>query len=313
MAANAETQQDYLNTIHASGEHLVGLINDILDLSKIEAGKLELELQECRPHQLVAEVVNVMGMKAQQQDLTLQHEIVGSIPETIESDPTRLRQVLMNLVGNAVKFTEAGGVRIVMDLPEPTGRPLLRFKVIDTGIGMAPEQCGKVFEEFVQADSSVTRRFGGTGPGLAISRQLSNALGGDIRADSLLGEGSTFTFTIDPGDVSQIMRIDQQQTVESLRDSRQPINQGVSVYFKPARILVTDDTEANRQLVSVVLQNSGLIVDQAENGQVALDRVAEQDYDLLLMDMQMPVMDGLTATRKLREQGAGRADCCPDG
>ncbi len=120
MAANAETQQDYLNTIHASGEHLVGLINDILDLSKIEAGKLELEMQQCRPHQLVAEVVNVMGMRARQQGLELQHEIIGTIPETIESDPTRLRQVLMNLVGNAVKFTQAGGVRIVIDLLEST-------------------------------------------------------------------------------------------------------------------------------------------------------------------------------------------------
>ncbi|HIE97926.1 MAG: histidine kinase dimerization/phospho-acceptor domain-containing protein [Fuerstiella sp.] len=132
MAADAESQQDYLNTIHASGEHLVGLINDILDLSKIEAGKLEL--QECRPHQLIAEVVNVLGMKAEQQNLALEHEIVGTIPETIESDPTRLRQVLMNLVGNAVKFTQTGSVRIVTDLLETTDRPLLRFKVVDTGI-----------------------------------------------------------------------------------------------------------------------------------------------------------------------------------
>ena len=303
MAVDIETRQEYLNTIHTSGEHLVGLINDILDLSKIEAGKLELEIQQCRPHQLLAEIVNVLGMKARQRNLVLDQEIVGTIPETIESDPTRLRQVLMNLVGNAIKFTQSGSVRVVIDVPETTDRPLLRFKVMDTGVGMTREQCGRIFEEFVQADSSVTRRFGGTGLGLTISRRLSQALGGDIEADSVLGQGSTFTLTIDPGDVSDVPRIDRSQATESLRVLRQSREEGISVHFKPARVLVTDDMSVNRQLVSVVLQHAGLTVDQAEDGLDAVNHVAEHDYDLLLMDIQMPVMDGLTATRRLREQG----------
>jgi signal transduction histidine kinase len=208
MADDIDTRNKYLNTIHTSGEHLVGLINDILDLSNIEAGKLEIDLQRCRPHQLVAEVVNVLGMKAQERNLALQQTITGTIPEIIESDPTRLRQVLMNLVGNAIKFTQTGSIRIVLDMLRTTDGEQLRIKVVDTGIGMTPSQCERVFEEFVQADSSVTRRFGGTGLGLAISRRLSEALGGNLEADSVAHEGSTFTLTIDPGDTSGVQRID---------------------------------------------------------------------------------------------------------
>lgn len=299
---NEATRREYLNTVHASGNHLLGLINDILDLSKIESGRMEMEICDCQPHRLMSEVINVMKMKADESNLDLKWEIKGTIPETIQSDPTRLRQVLMNLVGNAVKYTEAGSVRIVGEFDARFGH--LRFSVIDTGIGMTPEQCGKIFEEFVQADSSVTRRFGGTGLGLAISKRLAEGLGGEITVNSRPGEGTTFCCSIECGNVSGRAVLDHAAAVQALSaEQGHAVTATSTIRFKPSRILVTDDTPANRQLVGLVLRKAGLIVDEAEHGAQALERVAAADYDLLLMDMQMPVMDGFTATRTLRDQG----------
>lgn len=303
MEESEETRVQYLNTIHSSGTHLVGLINDILDLSKIESGKMELELRECQPYQLMSEVVSVMEMKAQEQNLQLEHSIEGVVPATIKSDPTRLRQILMNLVGNAIKFTSHGGVRIVADTIQFEGRSQMRFRVIDTGIGMTDEQCGKIFEEFVQADTSVTRRFGGTGLGLAISKRLTEALGGQVKVSSVPGKGSTFEFSVDTGDMANTEMIDDLTASSVLLSQQKTVKRGVDVRFKPARVLVTDDTPANRQLVGLVLRKAGLTVEEAENGLQAVERATSEDFDLLLMDMQMPVMDGFTATRKLREHG----------
>lgn len=304
MEDDEVTRREYLNTIHASGTHLVGLINDILDLSKIESGRMELEIRPCNPWELMTEVVSVMKMKAVEQGITLDHVIEGQIPSTIESDPTRLRQVLMNLVGNAVKFTETGGVRLVADTVVEAGQPRVRFRVTDTGVGMTSEQCGKIFQEFVQADSSVTRRFGGTGLGLAISKRLTEALGGNIAVESQPGVGSTFSFTVSPGELADVVLIDHETAVQQTARLNQPGQQsGLTIRFQPSRVLVTDDTPANRQLVSLVLTKSGLIVDQAENGLQAVEKASGGDFDLLLMDMQMPVMDGFTATRKLRAAG----------
>lgn len=298
-----ETRLKYLNTIHSSGNHLVGLINDILDLSKIESGKMELEICECQPYRLMGEVVSVLQMKAADQNLFLEHSIEGRIPISIQSDPTRLRQVLMNLVSNAIKFTSSGGVRIQASFREHGSRPQIQFRVIDTGIGMTEEQCAKIFEEFVQADSSVTRRYGGTGLGLAISKRLTEALGGQIVVTSVPGEGSTFEFCVDCGDVSDIALVDDRTAAASMTTTHRSSAATLGMKFQPARVLVTDDTPANRQLVGLVLRKAGLEVDEAENGAQALEKVAACDYDLLLMDMQMPVMDGFTATAKLRESG----------
>ncbi len=303
MEDSEATRREYLNTIHASGNHLAGLINDILDLSKIESGKMELEICECNPYQLMGEVVNVLRMKADHQDLFLEQQIEGSIPVTIHSDPTRLRQILMNLAGNAIKFTESGGVRIVAETIELNGRSQVRFSVVDTGIGMTEEQCGKIFEEFVQADSSVTRRFGGTGLGLAISKRLTEAFGGEIAVTSVPGEGSTFAFTVDTGDLVGVEFVDNDQAALTLQANQCEQQTGLTIRFKPARVLVTDDTAANRQLVGLVLRNAGLIVSEAENGLQAVEKATAEEFDLLLMDMQMPIMDGFTATRMLREQG----------
>lgn len=299
---NEETRREHLNTVHASGNHLLNLINDILDLSKIESGRMEMEICDCQPHRLMEEVVSVMKMKADESDLNLTWSVQGMIPKTIQSDPTRLRQILMNLVGNAVKFTEHGAVKITAEFDSVTHE--MHFRVVDTGIGMTEKQCAKIFEEFVQADSSVTRRFGGTGLGLAISKRLAEGLGGDITVQSTLGEGTTFCCSISTGHSELVPLIGHEHALRALgQEQQQTASAASTIRFKPSRVLVTDDTLANRQLVSLVLRKAGLIVDEAEHGQHALEKVAEQNYDLLLMDMQMPIMDGFTATRTLRAQG----------
>jgi len=299
----AATRTRHLNTIHASGTHLVELINDILDFSKIEAGKLDLEIRACSPYELMSDVVNVLRMKAEEHQLTISVEVCGEIPETIESDPTRLRQILMNLVSNAIKFTSEGGVRIVASTVRKGGKSFVQFEVIDTGIGMTKEQKARLFKEFMQADSSVTRRFGGTGLGLAISKKLTEALGGEIAVDSEPGTGSRFHFCIATGDIAHVKMLTCEQAAENFAVNDSTVKTGLSTWFKPARVLITDDTPANRQLASLVLRKAGLQIDEAENGAIAVEKASTNSYDLLLMDMQMPVMDGFTATRTLRSQG----------
>ena len=300
---NAATRTRYLDTIYASGTHLVELIDDILHFSKIEAGKLDLEIRECSPYEIMTDVVNVLRMKAEQQNLSLSVEVRGEIPETIESDSTRLRQVLMNLVSNAIKFTSEGSVRIVASSIRNGGQNYVRFEVTDTGIGMTKEQMGRLFQEFMQADSSVTRRFGGTGLGLAISKRLTEALGGQIVVDSEPGIGSTFHFCVATGDIANVAMLTGEQASEKSTSAARTIKTGLSTWFKPARVLIIDDTPANRQLASLVLRKAGLIVDEAENGEIAVAKATTSSYDLLLMDMQMPVMDGFTATSTLRSLG----------
>jgi signal transduction histidine kinase len=177
----------YLNTIHSSGKHLLELINDILDLSKVEAGRLEVECIRCAPHLIVREVAQVLAVKAREKSISLDFEIDGAIPETILSDPARLRQTVTNLVGNAIKFTDKGGVSVIMSLPAEMP-PQLSIAVKDSGIGMPAEKLGTIFDPFMQADNSVTRQFGGTGLGLSISRRFAQALGGGISVDSELGK-----------------------------------------------------------------------------------------------------------------------------
>ena len=297
------TRTQYLNTIHASGTHLVELINDILDFSKIEAGKLDLEIRECSPYQIMKEVMNVLGMKAEQQSLNFELRVNGQIPESIHTDSTRLRQILMNLAGNAIKFTTEGSVRIEAAFLSDRNGPRMTFAVTDTGIGMTSEQAGRLFQQFMQADSSVTRRFGGTGLGLAISKRLAEALGGHITIESQPGVGSTFKFTIATGDVTGVPMLSESEAAERFRTESSRRQLGLRTWFQPARVLVTDDTPANRQLVSLVLRKAGLTVEEAENGAIAVDKAGAGNFDLFLMDMQMPVMDGFTATKTLRDQG----------
>lgn len=295
-------QTEYLETIHSSGQHLLRLINDILDLSKVEAGRLEVERLPCCPHQLLLEVVTVLKVKADEKQLRLDCQTPGGLPEVIETDPGRVRQILTNVIGNALKFTERGGVSVVAKmLCGNTTR--LQIDIIDTGVGMAEEAQQKIFDPFSQADSSITRRFGGTGLGLTISKSFAESLGGELTVTSVAGEGSTFTIVVDAGQIDADARILDISDFESESREARKTERGIRYKFNGSRILLVDDGEANRQLIQLVLQRNGLLVESAVNGQQAVDKATTSDYDIILMDMQMPVMDGYTATRTLREAG----------
>jgi PAS domain S-box-containing protein len=293
--------QKHLHTIHSSGKHLLELINDILDLSKIEAGGLKVERIQCMPHHIVRDVVQVLSVKAREKSISLDFEFANAVPERILSDPSRLRQILTNLVGNSIKFTEKGGVKIVLGLAASSAHPQLTLAVIDTGIGVAEDKQQTIFDPFVQADTSVTRKFGGTGLGLAISRRFAQALGGDITLRSELGKGSVFTVKVDTGLLNGVRMLEPQ---EALAASEEISTENQTRWkFPSARVLVVDDGDENRELVTVVLEEIGLKVEGAENGQVAIDKALQQDFAVIFMDVQMPVMDGFTATRQLRLRG----------
>jgi PAS domain S-box-containing protein len=291
----------YLETIHSSGKHLLEIINDILDLSKIEAGQLTVENMPCAPHTLVREVVTVLAVRAREKGIGLDLRIEGEIPDTVVSDPTYLRRIVTNLVGNAIKFTEQGAVTVVLKLAGDNANPLLGLDVSDTGIGIAADKLDNMFQPFTQADSSITRRFGGTGLGLTISRRFARALGGDIVVSSEYGKGSTFSVTVATGPLEGVRRINQSALADSA--SQENVGEESRWSFPPKRVLVVDDGPENRELVRLVLGDTGLVIEEAENGQIAVDLTRSGTFDLVLMDMQMPVMDGYTATRTMRELG----------
>ncbi|MDB5751973.1 MAG: arcB 7 [Ramlibacter sp.] len=287
----------YLDTIHHSGKHLLGLINDILDLSKVEAGQLSVEAIACAPHTLIQGALAELGLKSQEKGIALSLRLLTPVPEQVHSDPARIRQVLLNLLSNAVKFTEQGGVEVVLACNGDS----YAVEVSDSGIGIAPEQMEAMFDPFTQADPSITRRFGGTGLGLAISRRLARALGGDLTASSQPGVGTTMIFTFATGALAGVRMLEAQDLVEPAPAAAV---QGRRRWAIPsARVLVVDDGAENRELLSLVLAEQGLWVEEAENGQVAIDKMAAGSYDLVLMDMQMPVLDGYAATRELRRRG----------
>ena len=292
-------------TIKRNGEYLLKLINDILDISKIEAGKLDVERIECYPLKIIADIASLMRVRSRAKNLPLKVDYLGPIPETIRSDPTRLRQILVNLLGNAFKFTETGEIRLVTQLVEDNnGSNHLRFDVIDTGIGMTESQIYKLFQPFTQADSSMARRFGGTGLGLAISKRLAKQMGGDITIKSKLGKGSTFTLTIATGPLEGTKMLPNPTEILLERNpiSHDEPNQKV---LNNCRILLAEDGPDNQRLIAFLLKKAGADVEVAENGQVAYERVTTamreaNPYDVILMDMQMPVLDGYQATRNLR-------------
>jgi len=291
----------YLNTIHSSGRHLLELINDILDLSKVESGHFQIEFTETRPHELIHELITVLDVRAQEKGISLEYTSDGEIPVTLETDPTRLRQIITNLVGNSLKFTETGGVKVVTRYLKKTSQ--LQIDVIDTGIGMKKETLENIFNPFVQADSSVTRRFGGTGLGLAISKKFAKHMNGDIIVNSEEGKGSIFSVLIGVNVADDAQFMDAATALEQFRSRTDQHFDMSTLNIKRSTVLVVDDGEANRQLIALILSRAGLNVLQAENGQVALDAMSENEVDLVLMDMQMPVMDGYTATETLRARG----------
>jgi PAS domain S-box-containing protein len=299
----------HIHTVRHNGDHLLQLINDILDLSRVEAGRMEVEHTACAPVDLVADVCALMRARADDKGLDFAATFHGPIPAQIHTDATRVRQILVNLLGNAIKFTERGAVHLTTRFERSasaTEPDRLRFEVRDTGIGMTPEQVASLFRPFTQADASTTRRFGGSGLGLAISKRLANMLGGDIAAQSELGVGSTFTATIATGALAGVsMQEDPELPAASCALSARPVAKTAQVQ---ARVLLAEDGPDNQRLIATVLRKAGMQVSVAENGaralELALAAVAEHaPFDLVLMDMQMPVMDGYEATKKLRQAG----------
>jgi PAS domain S-box-containing protein len=303
-------QIEAAQTIKRNGEHLLTLINDILDLSKIEAGKLAIEPTPCSPVAIVTEVVSLMQVRAAAKNLPLDVEYQGPIPDVIHSDPVRLRQILINLIGNALKFTEVGSVRVAITLLEGDDSPRIRFDVTDTGIGMTQEQMARLFVPFTQADVSTLRQYGGTGLGLTISKRLTEMLGGSLSVQSTVGKGSTFSVTIDPGPLDGVRMVPCPAKTAAKAESVDISCHGPEVKLH-CRLLLVEDGPDNQRLIAFLLRKAGAEVDVAENGQVAVERVlgcfedgkTVGGFDVILMDIQMPVMDGYEATKRIRQAG----------
>jgi PAS domain S-box-containing protein len=308
---SAAERTECVQTIRRCGHHLLALINDILDLSKIEAGRMTPEMIECAPGAIVQEVASLLRGKALEKGIAFGVEFATPIPDRVITDPTRLKQVLTNLVGNSIKFTESGGVRIVAQMVCDATKPgveLLQIDVIDTGIGVKPDQLARLFQPFKQADESVTRRFGGTGLGLAICKNLAEILGGTITVESTPGEGSRFSVTVAAGRVPGSMMI---STPAELRGRRQPGPLNLAAAEKrrlTGRILLAEDGADNQRLISMLLRRAGAEVVMVDNGASAADAAMAaikegRPFGLILMDMQMPVLDGYSATSRLRAEG----------
>ena len=297
---NERESAKYLNTIHNSGKHLLALINDILDLSKVEAGRLEVERIACAPHAILRQAMLELEVKAREKGIGLSFHAAGPVPRFVQSDPARLRQIVLNLLGNAIKFTDKGEVRAVARLL-PGASPRYAIDIVDSGIGIPPDKLERLFEAFVQADSSISRRYGGTGLGLVISRKLARALGGDVTVASEEGRGSTFTVTFETGALEGVPMLAPEDILAQADATADAPRERWRL--PAARVLVADDGAENRELVTLVLSEYGLWVEQAENGRIAVDMAMKSAYDVILMDMQMPVLDGYGATRLLRSQG----------
>ena len=304
MAQSPEEQQEYLSTIHSSGSHLLRLINDILDLSKIEAGKLEIDRIDQNPYEVINDVASILSVRAQDKGIELITEFENDLPVSVLTDDVRLRQVLTNLTGNAIKFTSDGHVKIsARYIENPIGEDQLEVRISDTGIGMTPEQVVKIFDPFVQADNSVTRKFGGTGLGLSISKRIVESLGGEISVSSEIGTGTELSFMINIGDCKSTDRISAADYLKENEASKNKAKQQNLTDLNGGTILLVDDGSANRKLINLILTKAGCTVTEAVNGQIGSDLALEYKFDLILMDMQMPVMDGYEATRRLRKNG----------
>jgi signal transduction histidine kinase/CheY-like chemotaxis protein len=324
--ANPADQSFAIGAIRRSSENLLTIINDILDLSKIEAGGMGVEIVPCAPLSIIQDVVALMQVQALAGGLELFMELKAPVPEMIETDPTRLRQILINLIGNAIKFTKHGGVKVVVDLTKEKLEPRidqdsndappedirLRIQVMDTGIGINDAQRNKLFQRFTQADPSTTRRFGGTGLGLTISRHFSRMLGGNITSSSEVGLGSVFTVEVGIGNASSNKMVSilppYPHEKVNLKLKNAAVSNNPTQSKNEITVLVAEDGEDNQRLIVHHLSRAGIKVIVANNGLEAVDlAVAAQKQsrapDVILMDMQMPIMDGYEATLKLRELG----------
>ncbi|MBF0160105.1 MAG: response regulator [Magnetococcales bacterium] len=306
-------QRDQIGKIQGSGQHLLGIINDILDFSKIEAGQLTIESTEFELAKVLDTVASLVAARSNAKGLPLMLDLAPELPNQLVGDPLRLGQILINYVNNAIKFTEQGEIRIRMEVrEEQDDRLLLYGAVTDTGIGLTDEQIGRLFQSFSQADMSTTRKFGGTGLGLAISRKLAELMDGAVGVSSHYGIGSTFWFTAWLGRSQQHRDelfnwyerrfLTTDDPVQS--EAAPPPSAPAPVDWTPirgARVLLVEDNEINQEIATALLTDVGCVVEWASDGAVAVTKVQQQSYDIVLMDMQMPVMDGLTATRTIRQ------------
>ncbi|HDZ21115.1 hypothetical protein LCGC14_0094410 [marine sediment metagenome] len=300
-------QKEWLHVISRNGNHLLMLVNDILDLSKIEAGKLTLLPQRCDLCAAISEVASMMRVRAEQAGLFLSMEYCTEIPETILADGARLRQVLVNLTGNALKFTRRGGVHIATSfLPAwHDDQPAIQIKIVDTGIGIAQEHVEHLFDSFYQVDASSSRKYGGTGLGLAITHRIVEMMGGEVAVTSKAGSGSTFTVTIPTGPLDGVAMLDQpSEAVRDMPDSE--LCPTLAHSLEGVRVLVAEDGPDNQRLIEALLNKAGAEVEMVPNGVLAVQRALAEPFDLILMDMQMPEMDGYQATRTLRSKGYDR-------
>ena len=290
-------QRDYLKEIDTAAQSLLGIINDILDFSKIEAGKLEFEHLNFELDKELEVLHSLLGVKAREKGLDLEFQVHPDVPRALVGDPLRLRQVLTNLIGNAIKFTPQGKVTVrvsLLKVQKTRKRVCLYFEVIDSGIGMSPEQQLRLFEAFSQTDSSISRRYGGTGLGLAICRKLVEMMEGAIGVKSAVARGSTFYF-------SAWFGLAQAAAATVMAQPLLPED----YKLQGLRVLLVDDIDINRKVARAMLTLAGaVVVAEAGHGQEALDRLAQapEAFDVVLMDVQMPGMDGLMATRKLRKE-----------
>ncbi|HEX8546655.1 MAG TPA: response regulator, partial [Cytophagaceae bacterium] len=285
-------QKDYTDTIRTSGVALLSIINNILDFSKIESGNMEMDIHPFPLAKCIEDVLNIFALKASQSSVDLIYMIENNLPAMILGDATKIKQVLMNLVGNALKFTEVGEVLIKVRAIAPTNKLLddkfmMEFSVQDSGIGIPNDKLDKLFKSFSQVDSSTTRKYGGTGLGLAISQKLIGLMGGEIRVESNPGEGTTFTFSIEASAARDPLRVFTQQSFPSL---------------KGKKLLIVDDNATNRNILKYQLEHLEIDVTMAADGQSALEKIdPTSPFDIIITDMQMPQMDGAELTQKIKQ------------
>jgi len=289
-----DEREQAIHTIHQSGQHLLNIINDILDFEKIEADKLQVELQRVDLFSIMAELKSIYALQAEQKQIQCEINYEYPLPQFIQTDTTRLRQILLNLLNNAFKFTHQG--KVCVNVAMSVDQQLLLIEIADTGIGMSSEEISKVFSPFQQADASVTRKYGGSGLGLSISNKLAKLLGGELSIQSQKGVGTTFSLSL------PLIEKDKDSLIYQARNDE--LSQKRSVAQRVAlsgHVLVAEDSVDLQQLVTMFLKNYGLEVTTVANGELAIQAVEQTHFDLLLMDMQMPMLDGISACKKLRD------------
>jgi len=296
----AEEHKEHLRIVYNSGKHLLHLIGDILDFSRIEAGKMNIEMEQCSLGQLIAKIESMMQLFAAEKGLTFEIREKGDLPANIATDTVHLQQCLINLVNNAIKFTEQGHIYVNISLEDKDSKPRIRFEVEDTGTGIAPESQQKIFEPFVQEDGSTSRKYGGTGLGLTITRKLAELLGGELTLTSEKGKGSVFSLVIPAGvDLATQPLLERQKISD---DTSTDMSEAKHARFSGCA-LVAEDVKSNQMFMKALLERMGLKITIAENGAEAVDKALSQKFDLIFMDIQMPQVNGYEATRILRSKG----------